>query len=529
MTPKSLKHLSRSALCILLAACLCCSCTTTDPESCIGSPSAPSSTETQGTVSPLDDGRLRILYGSDNSANGSTVLYGSKVVYQGTPSESLSLIPDSLTGEVAYYWRQWSDESSSCRRRSALYDANGSQLLAFDKDYNASLTNGILVLSGALYSDDFAAERERCRLFDLASGQELPTPDGAYSCIVSGDALVFSCYTRPEELVGQPYDEDRFYHTTVIVTDFAGNVRLEKDHCFASKVYGSSAVDPQWLQMEIYEPDYLRVESALYNPSTGEWLTGYEQTCSDGIFCFDTGSGHQLVDLSGEEPVILGTFDAAVAVYAPGIAVLWNQAYSAENYYELYDLASGDVYRLADYSASDDRIAVYLQEDLLRIYDRNTGELLSENRVGSTDPDNTYLYFENSGALRVDQYGSPSTTCYFNSSGPLSGLNNALETYDTVCSLTTAEDGSCLYWARYEAPGKARSLFDVLDEQGNVLVSGLSSCYCYYDTALQSLPKGAFVAQKGFYYGWMDASGEWLYCRSIFSSVTADENADYFF
>lgn len=38
----------------------------------------------------LDDGRLRILYGYDNSGDSRTVLCGSKVLYQSARSENVS-------------------------------------------------------------------------------------------------------------------------------------------------------------------------------------------------------------------------------------------------------------------------------------------------------------------------------------------------------------------------------------------------------------------------------------------------------
>lgn len=525
-----LQRMNCGALCILLAACLCCGCTDPEPDRCTGTEVLSSSvtTETPSDENLLDDGRLRILYGSDNSANGSTVLCGSKVIYQGAHSESLNLVQDSLTGEVNYYWRQWSDKSSPSGRCSALYDASGNQVLAFEKDLSVRLTNGILVLSDALYSDEIPDEQERCSVINLSTGRYLPVPENAYNCIISGDALVFSLYERPEDLAAGAYDEDRLYHTSVLVTDFEGSLRLEQPHCFASELYSSSLTDSDLIQMDLYDVNSQCIESALYSPTTGEWLTGFEQICDDGIFCFDTGSGHQLLDLSGENPVLLGTFDAPVVAYAPGIVVLWHEAYSAENHYELVELASGTVYRLKDYSTSNDLIAVYLENDALRIYDRNSGALKHESTLESFDSGITYLYFETSGVLRVDHYGAQPTTRYFTQNGAVTGLDTAFEKYSAVYSLTQAADGSILYWARYNAPGGANSLFDVLDEQGNVLVKGLSSCYCYYDTALQSLPKGSFVAQKGFYYGWMNADGEWLYCRSIFSSIEADENADFF-
>ena len=61
----------------------------------------------------------------------------------------------------------------------------------------------------------------------------------------------------------------------------------------------------------------------------------------------------------------------------------------------------------------------------------------------------------------------------------------------------------------------------LLDENGNAVLKGLALCYSYYGgNGLNDLPAGAFMARKGFYYGWMTPDGQWLYCRSIFASST---------
>ena len=52
-------------------------------------------------------------------------------------------------------------------------------------------------------------------------------------------------------------------------------------------------------------------------------------------------------------------------------------------------------------------------------------------------------------------------------------------------------------------------------------------CAGYYSNSLNALPDHVFAAQRGFYVGWMDTSGNWLYCQSIFSSATADDEPSY--
>lgn len=71
------------------------------------------------------------------------------------------------------------------------------------------------------------------------------------------------------------------------------------------------------------------------------------------------------------------------------------------------------------------------------------------------------------------------------------------------------------------------SVYDVLDADGKVVLQGLASCAGYYSNSLNALPDHVFAAQRGFYVGWMDTSGNWLYCQSIFSSASADDEPSY--
>lgn len=84
----------------------------------------------------------------------------------------------------------------------------------------------------------------------------------------------------------------------------------------------------------------------------------------------------------------------------------------------------------------------------------------------------------------------------------------------------TTTDGHAYFRYGYAGPN-GKTLYDVLDENGNAVLKGLALCYSYYGgNGLNDLPAGAFMARKGFYYGWMTPDGQWLYCRSIFASST---------
>lgn len=85
-----------------------------------------------------------------------------------------------------------------------------------------------------------------------------------------------------------------------------------------------------------------------------------------------------------------------------------------------------------------------------------------------------------------------------------------------------------MFYGSRSAVGSAYgNVYDVLDADGKVVLQGLASCTRYYSNSLNALPDHVFAAQRGFYVGWMDTSGNWLYCQSIFSSATADDEPSY--
>ena len=101
----------------------CCSCFLS-AHRCTGDPLYDSSR--------LDDGKLRILYGYDNSGGACTVLCGSKVLYQSFRSENVNLLQDTVTGETNYWFRTWADPDAYCGRRSGLFDKGGNEVMTFE-------------------------------------------------------------------------------------------------------------------------------------------------------------------------------------------------------------------------------------------------------------------------------------------------------------------------------------------------------------------------------------------------------------
>ena len=213
---KTVSRLGSAALCVTLSLALGCGCAVMPPASSEkpASPAVSVPTDAEGKplydATRLDDGRLRILYGYDNSGDCRTVLCGSKVLYQSARSEYVNLLQDTVTGETNYWFRTWSDSTGRGGRRSALYDKDGSEVLAFDGEQSANLQNDLLVLQESPLVDGVYSDYSygSCQVIDLATGESLPVPEGAYSCIVCGDMLVFNCYARPADLAADEWDDD---------------------------------------------------------------------------------------------------------------------------------------------------------------------------------------------------------------------------------------------------------------------------------------------------------------------------------
>ena len=184
---KTVSRLGSAALCVTLSLALGCGCAVMPPASSEKPASSAASvpTDAEGKplydAAPLDDGRLRILYGYDNSGDCRTVLCGSKVLYQSARSETVNLLTDTVTGETNYWFRSWSDSTGRGGRRSALYDKDGNEVMAFDGEQSATIQNGLLVLQESrLVDGGYVPESGygTCQVIDPATGESLPIHKG---------------------------------------------------------------------------------------------------------------------------------------------------------------------------------------------------------------------------------------------------------------------------------------------------------------------------------------------------------------
>ena len=537
---KTVSRLGSAALCVTLSLALGCGCAVMPPASSEkpASPAVSVPTDAEGKplydAAPLEDGRLRILYGYDNSGDCRTVLCGSKVLYQSARSENVSLLQDIVTGETNYWFRTWSDSTGRGGRRSALYDKDGNEVMAFDGEQSATIQNGLLVLQESrMVGDSYDVDYDSygtCSVIDLATGKNLPVPEGAYSCIVCGDMLVFTCYARPADLAADEWDDDSNLHSWVAIQQKDGTQTYGSASSTAYRIsYGSDALD-DWVELDSYTAD--STTQILHNPATGEGYIGFQQTCGSGTAAFLTANGtYQLRDMTTEDRGVIAEFDALPSNYFPGYVVTWNV--DSDYRYSLHDLSTGEITPLYASSVTGSKIALYAQDGSLKVYDMDTGSLLYETSAGVVDDSQSLMMdCESDGCVWMelrdrDTYTTTAVRVY-GSEGLVSDLSSLTDTYDYLGYLTTDKNGRPLYYGTRSVPGSSYATgCDVLDETGNVVMQGLGSCYSYYDNSLNALPDHVFVARRGFYYGWMDTDGNWLYCQSIFSSVNADDELGY--
>ena len=537
---KTVSRLGSAALCVTLSLALGCGCAVMPPASSKKPASSAVSVPTDAEGKPLydatrlDDGCLRILYGYDNSGDSRTVLCGSKVLYQSLRSETVNLLTDTVTGETNYWFRSWSDSTGRGGRRSALYDKDGNEVMAFDGEQSATIQNGLLVLQESrMVGDSYDVGYDSygtCSVIDLATGKNLPVPEGAYSCIVCGDMLVFTCYARPADLAEDEWDDDSNLHSWVAIQQKDGTQTYGSASSTAYRIsYASDALD-DWVELDSYTAD--STTQILHNPATGEGYIGFQQTCGSGTAAFLTANGtYQLRDMTTEDRGVIAEFDDLPSYYFPGYVVTWR--INGDYGYDLHDLSTGEITPLYASSVTGSKIALYAQDGSLKVYDMDTGSLLYETSAGVVDDSQSLMMdCESDGCVWMelrdrDTYTTTAVRVY-GPEGLVSDLSSLTDTYDYLGYLTADKNGRPLYYGTRSVPGSSYATgCDVLDETGNVVMKSLGSCYSYYDNSLNALPDHVFVARRGFYYGWMDTDGNWLYCRSVFSTLNADDETGY--
>lgn len=529
------------AVCTALALTLGCGCALLPPATGVpGAASSAVSVPTDDSGKPLydptvlNDSRLRVLYCDGRFGSSTTILCGSTPLHQSTRSENVSLVEDSATGTADYWLRSWSDPTGRGGRRTALYDKTGTEVMSFEGEQSATLQNGLLVLQESrLVDGGYVPESGygTCQVIDLATGAALPVPEGAYSCTVCGDKLVFSCYARPEGLDDYDWDTDYQQNSWVVVQEKDGTTVYRAEAASAYRLFYDNDTLSDWVELDVATGEET-TDRILYNVLTGEQCTGFLQVYPGGLASFSTGDGrYELRDMTTEDRGLIAAFDEQPSQYFPGYVVTWH---SGEDHgYELYDLETGAKTPLYDVDATDSTIAVYALDGSLRVYSKDNGKLLTDTTVKPVEHQQR-VRMSNCGTGYVwlelqdnDRYETTATRLY-GPQGLVSDLTALQGKYSYVDYLTTDPDGSPMFCGSRAAAGSAYgNVYDVLDADGKVVLQGLSSCTGYYSNSLNALPDHVFAAQRGFYVGWMDTSGNWLYCQNIFSSATADDEPSY--
>lgn len=529
------------AVCTALALTLGCGCALLPPATGVpGAASSAVSVPTDDNGKPLydpavlNDSRLRVLYCDSRSGSSTTILCGSTPLHQSARSENVSLVEDSATGTADYWLRSWSDPTGRGGRRTALYDKTRTEVMSFEGEQSATLQNGLLVLQESrLIDGGYVPESGygTCQVIDLATGAALPVPEGAYSCTVCGDKLVFSCYARPEGLDDYDWDTDYRQNSWVVVQEKDGTPVYRADAASAYRLFYDSDTLSDWVVLDVTTGEET-TDRILYNVLTGEQCTGFLQVYPGGLASFSTSDGrYELRDMTTEDRGLIAAFDEQPSQYFPGYVVTWH---SGEDHgYELYDLETGTKTPLYDVNATDNTVAVYALDGSLRVYSTDNGKLLTDTTVEPVEHQQR-VRMSNYGSGYVwlklqdnDRYETTATRLY-GPQGLVSDLTALQGKYSYVNYLTTDPDGRPMFYGSRSAVGSAYgNVCDVLDADGKVVLQGLASCAGYYSNSLNALPDHVFAAQRGFYVGWMDTSGNWLYCQSIFSSATADDEPSY--
>lgn len=537
---RSVLRIGCAVLSLSAAAGLLASCSLLPPASPLPDSKPAQAEEAPGpAAASLDDGKLRILY-SNGSNGGNTVLCGNTVLYQAAGSETVYLVPDTLTGTVRYYLRQWSAPGTPTGRATALCDRSGKEILTFDRAYDAALTGTLLVLTTPeefAYSPALHHAAGDCRVLDLATGEELTVPENAYGCRIVGETLAFNLCNAPAQALDEnTWGDDLTRYYALQIQDRDGNRIRQEPLCAAvslSYSYNEISSPADWLELDYYSEDEDMVidHISLYSTATGEELTGFQQYTGAGTVSLYNSGRYQLVDLaSTEQSAVLCEFDEPVRYYLPGAAITEPEA---SGRYRFHDLLTGEEKELYDVGTDDATLAIYALDGTVRVFDRQTGVLLTDTAIDPVENQvRTHIYPEGNGWAWVEQDDNDSyDATAIHICGP-DGIHKTLdpaklnETYNYYSPLLSTEDGIYFYGC-YNGPGSSW-LYDVLDSDGTVVVSGLRSCAGYYANSVNGLPEGVFAAIKGFESGWMDLTGQWLYAESIFASSNDEMDNGFF-
>ena len=160
--------------------------------------------------------------------------------------------------------------------------------------------------------------------------------------------------------------------------------------------YNEISSPADWLELDYYSEDEDMVidHISLYSTATGEELTGFQQYTGAGTVCLYNSGRYQLVDLaSTEQSAVLCEFDEPVRYYLPGAAITEPEA---SGRYRFHDLLTGEEKELYDVGTDDATLAIYALDGTVRVFDRQTGVLLTDTAIDPVENQvRAHIYAEN--------------------------------------------------------------------------------------------------------------------------------------
>lgn len=160
--------------------------------------------------------------------------------------------------------------------------------------------------------------------------------------------------------------------------------------------YNEISSPADWLELDYYSEDEDMVidHISLYSTATGEELTGFQQYTGAGTVSLYNSGRYQLVDLaSTEQSAVLCEFDEPVRYYLPGAAITEPEA---SGRYRFHDLLTGEEKELYDVGTDDATLAIYALDGTVRVFDRQTGVLLTDTAIDPVENQvRAHVYAEN--------------------------------------------------------------------------------------------------------------------------------------
>ena len=490
-----------------------------------GAASSDAAASGQGSGTVLDDGRLRLFYGGGSSAN--TIFCGASVLYTAPANGTAYLLSEydpasDQTPDTQYYVT--GIPSGSDQYAYSLCDKTGSTVYSCEGSESvSSLVGDWVLIHHSDWSEGGPVDGDGSGKFvDLKTGASADAPDFAgvfyradadtiaASCDNWGDGGTWSGGTYL-------YDNDMQQkqvldgYSSYMTSGFSGWLILSR---YLTASDGTSSTQTSW-----------------YELSTGKTIENVQQ--SVGGRCLSIAAqdgGCSILDIDSGETV--QTFASSCQWYAGGNAILNSTDGGASGYNFLLHRADGTEAPVRTYDSSavtqaDGSTAgttLVLLTDSLEAYDES-GQLLYTLALTLPDISSgescTLSQLGGGRFLLQNSVGASAAAAGSNAIYGKDGLVKDLSdtSYSSLYQLYGA-DGYLVGVRSAYGNTNGQQLYDLLDADGNACVTGLA--YVGADSS------GIFSARRGFEEGWMDASGSWLWHRSIWQEP-ADESANPYY